>query len=67
MNRYLKKIIVLSLAFIPIVCHASDSDDVKSIIMGGIIKSPLMNINMLSACLFHLFIQVKYNILLYLT
>lgn len=35
MNRYLKQIIVLSLASFSMVCHANDSDNVKTIIMGG--------------------------------
>lgn len=35
MNRYFKRIIALLLASFSMVCHASDGDYVKSIIMGG--------------------------------
>lgn len=41
MNRYLKQIIVLSLASFSMVCHANDSDNVKTIIMGGAISRVL--------------------------
>lgn len=36
MNRYLKRIIALLLASFSMVCHANDSDNVKTIIMGAV-------------------------------